>query len=126
MDEITHEVRLSNWKEIISQCENRKEGVSAKQWLLDNHIPRDRYYYWLRRVRKEVFTSAEKAALPQLKPKADPVTFAEIPVSNSPSSSGSDSFVPDAVIRMGHTTIALSNTASDALISKIMEALNAC
>ena len=75
---------------------------------------------------KEVFTSAEKAALPQLKPKADPVTFAEIPVSNSPSSSGSDSFVPDAVIRMGHTTIALSNTASDALISKILEVLNAC
>ena len=54
MDEITHEVCLANWKKIISQCENQKEGISAKQWMLNNNIPRD-HYYWLWSVRKEVF-----------------------------------------------------------------------
>ena len=36
MDQCTHEVRLQYWKNIISQCQARPEGQSAKQWLADN------------------------------------------------------------------------------------------
>ena len=32
MDQCTHEVRLQYWKNIISQCQARPEGQSAKQW----------------------------------------------------------------------------------------------
>ena len=38
MDQCTHEVRLQYWKNIISQCQARPEGQSAKQWLADNGI----------------------------------------------------------------------------------------
>ncbi len=35
MDQITHDVRSSQWLEIITQCKNRPEGTTAKQWMSD-------------------------------------------------------------------------------------------
>ena len=36
MDKTTHEIRISNWRSIIEQCQARPAGQSAKQWLADN------------------------------------------------------------------------------------------
>ena len=36
MDQTTHEVRLEQWVSIISQCQNRPEGQTAKEWLRKN------------------------------------------------------------------------------------------
>lgn len=36
MDQTTHEVRISNWKSIIEQCQSRPKGQTTKQWLKDN------------------------------------------------------------------------------------------
>ena len=52
MDQITHDVRSSQWLEIITQCQNRPEGTTAKQWMADNGISEKSYYYWLRKFRK--------------------------------------------------------------------------
>ena len=38
MDKCTHEVRMEYWKNIITQCQNRPEGQSAKQWMDANGI----------------------------------------------------------------------------------------
>ena len=35
MDKTTREVRRSYWKNITRQCQNRLEGMSAKQWMND-------------------------------------------------------------------------------------------
>ena len=43
MDEITHEVRLEQWKHIISECLARPEGQTAKQWLAEKGIPEKTY-----------------------------------------------------------------------------------
>ncbi len=51
MDQSTYEVRLASWMEIISQCQARPDGMTARQWLADNNISEKSYYYWLRRVR---------------------------------------------------------------------------
>ena len=51
MDHSTFEVRLASWMEIISQCQARPDGMTARQWLADNNISEKSYYYWLRRVR---------------------------------------------------------------------------
>ena len=42
MDQITHDVRSSQWLEIITQCQNRPEGTTAKQWMADNGISENR------------------------------------------------------------------------------------
>ena len=36
MDKCTHEVRKQYWKNIIGQCLQRPEGMTAKQWLDEN------------------------------------------------------------------------------------------
>ena len=38
MDQITHNVRGAQWLEIVTQCQNRSEGITVKQWLSDNGI----------------------------------------------------------------------------------------
>lgn len=38
MDECTREVRKQYWKNIISQCLQRPEGMTAKQWLDESNI----------------------------------------------------------------------------------------
>lgn len=53
MVQITHDVRSSQWLKIITQCQNRPEGTTAKQWMADNGISEKSYYYWLRKFRKK-------------------------------------------------------------------------
>ena len=54
MDQLTHTVRRSNWINIIRQCQDRPAGTTAKQWLVENDISEKSYYYWLRKIRREV------------------------------------------------------------------------
>ncbi len=54
MDQLTHNVRRSNWINIIRQCQDRPAGTTAKQWLAENDISEKSYYYWLRKIRREV------------------------------------------------------------------------
>ena len=54
MDQLTHTVRRSNWINIIRQCQDRPAGTTAKQWLAENDISEKSYYYWLRKIRREV------------------------------------------------------------------------
>ena len=83
MEIITHEVRLANWKTIVEQCSNRSHGKSVRQWLADNDINEKTYYYWLRRIRREVYSQFD-SELPSESGKTKPsVAFAEIPVKNT-------------------------------------------
>ena len=103
MDKITHEVRLSQWKAIIEQCQARPKGVSARKWMEDNGIKSKQYYYWLRRVRKDAY---DKALSSGLLPAAV----------KSPAKEAR----PDVIISTKAGSIAVSNTVSPELISVII------
>ena len=76
MDQLTHTVRRSNWINIIRQCQDRPAGTTAKQWLAENDISEKSYYYWLRKIRREV---CEQEGLQEVtNPSA--LSFVEIPV----------------------------------------------
>ncbi len=45
MDQTTHDVRRANWLNIVTQCQERQEGVTVKQWLSDNGVKEKAYYY---------------------------------------------------------------------------------
>lgn len=129
MDNTTHQVRLAQWIEIVEACNRRPEGMTAKQWLNDNNISEKTYYYWQRRVRKEVFNKSIDT-VPSVSAKNE-ITFAEIPNTyNSkqagfyPSDTLSDSFNADAIIKCGNSVIALSNSISDVMLSKILEVVS--
>lgn len=124
MDRITHQVRLVNWTKIIEQCNNnRPVGTTAKQWLSDNVINDKSYYYWFRELRREAYASAEKEfpAVTSSQEQRPVVTFAEISLPNQQNSM-TDTFKADTVIHTRTMVIGISNTISDTLLSRLLEA----
>lgn len=123
MDQITHAVRSSNWKDIIRQCQNRPAGISAKQWMADNQVNEKAYYYWQRKLRKETYNQMNNSSLiPALQSNTE-VSFAELRIPE-PGKTSSDTIPeiikPTAVIRTETMTIALSNDISDNLLLKLL------
>lgn len=123
MDQITHDVRITQWAEIVRSCHERPADQTAKNWLNENGIDEKQYYYWQRRLRKLAAETTNKS-LPATRPNGE-VTFVEMPVPSEQlvechhkaiASSG-----PVALIRAGKLEIELSNDISDELLSKILK-----
>lgn len=126
MDQITHNVRGAQWLEIVTQCQNRPEGTTVKQWLSDNGIKEKAYYYWLRKFRKQAYAqmhlsstevsvgsdiSFAEVSIPDQKPTGIPKATEETTV---------EAIRPVAVIKNADITIALTNEVSDSLLSRIL------
>ncbi len=123
MDQITHTVRNSKWKDIILQCQNRPAGKSVKQWMAENQINEKSYYYWQRKFRKEAFEQMNHSSILPTVQETSKVSFAEIRIPE-PKKSVSDiipeTLKPTAVIKTAKMTIALSNDIADDLLSRIL------
>lgn len=65
MDQSTHDIRRTNWLNIVNQCQERPANVSVRQWLADNGIKEKAYYYWLRKFRKEAYDQMQISAVTQ-------------------------------------------------------------
>lgn len=126
MDKITHEVRGAQWLEIVTQCQNRPEGTTVKQWLSDNGIKEKAYYYWLRKFRKQAYAQMH---LPSTEVSdGNDISFAEVSVparritsiSKVTEETSFEAIRPVAVIKNADMTIALTNDVSDSLLSHIL------
>lgn len=122
MDKSTHNIRRANWLNIVTQCQNRPNGITAKQWLEDNDISEKSYYYWLRKFRKEISEHMQGPAITEV----SEVAFAEItmPTTNDFSGHTTKSVganEPVAIIRCNGLIIELSNDISDMLLSRILQ-----
>jgi len=120
MDQSTHEVRLANWKAVIEQCQTRPKGQTAKQWLDANGISSKKYYYWLRKVRSDVYKQASAALIPSEEEKLPAVSFAEIPAKdvlslNEPSA---------VVIKTKKSTIEIPTNIPESLMIKLVKAVS--
>ncbi len=120
MDQSTHEVRLANWKAVIEQCQTRPKGQTAKQWLDANGISSKKYYYWLRKVRSDVYKQASAALIPSEEEKLPAVSFAEIPAKdvlslNDPSA---------VVIKTKKSTIEIPTNIPESLMIKLVKAVS--
>ena len=126
MDQITHDVRSSQWLEIITQCQNRPEGTTAKQWMADNGISEKSYYYWLRKFRKQAYSQMTETSTSISSEKE--ISFAEVPVSPKQTvnvraftpESSVEAIRPVAVIKNANSSIALTNEISEGLLSRIL------
>ncbi len=54
MDQINHDVRTTQWAEIVRKCHERLEDQTAKEWLDENGINEKQYYYWQRKPYKNI------------------------------------------------------------------------
>lgn len=122
MDQITHNVRGTQWLEIVTQCQNRSEGITVKQWLSDNGIKEKAYYYWLRKFRKQAY---DQMHLPSTETSAESnISFAEVPIPNrkptgipkATEETPTIAIRPVAVIKNADITVDLTNEVSDSLL----------
>ncbi len=121
MDQITHEVRLANWKKVIEECQSRPEGQTAKQWLTEHGISDKSYYYWQRKVRLQAYAEEKKPNVLSAAQENTSVAFAEIPFTVEADTLRTEHFEPAAVIHSGGMVIALSNTVSDGLLTRLLQ-----
>ena len=122
MDQSTHDVRRTNWLNIVTQCQNRPAGMSVKKWLAENDIKEKAYYYWLRKFRKESYNQMQ---LPATATTTE-VAFAEVtmpvPIVGPDSKSVNvPDISPTAVIKCNGLTIELSNNISEELLSRLLQ-----
>lgn len=123
MDKITHEVRLAQWKKVIEECHARPEGQTAKSWLSERGISEKSFYYWQRKLRLYAYGEMQQPPSLPADQGSDPVAFAEMPfaIQAQAGQAVPEQFQPTAVIRSGDIAIALSNSVSDALLSRIVQ-----
>ena len=121
MDKITHEVWLASWKAIVEQCNNRPQGTTVKQWLADNDINKKTYYYWLRRIRREVYSQHNSGLFSTAEQDKPAGSFVEVPIKDA-SNRALDPFKADAVLHSGSLVIGISNSISDRLLERLLEA----
>ena len=93
----------------------------AKQWLAENDISEKSYYYWLRKIRREV---CEQEGLQEVtNPSA--LSFVEIPVKTAldttPVPTVPAAMTPVAVIGSGRLTLELSNDISESLLCRLLQ-----
>lgn len=119
MDQITHDLRLANWKAVIERCQARPAGQTARQWLADNNIPEKQYYYWLRRVRKSLLAGENPTAA--LNGKQLPAApFVEIPAQEI--FTGRE--ITAVTIKTKKSTIEISAAVPDALMVELVKAVS--
>lgn len=120
MDKTTHEVRLANWKAVIERCQNRSKGQTAKEWLDANGISTKKYYYWLRKVRSDVYKQASAALIPSEEEKLPAVSFAEIPAKDVLSLNDTSA----VVIKTKKSTIEIPTNIPESLMIKLVKAVS--
>lgn len=122
MDQSTFEVRLAQWTEIVQAAASRPSGTLLRDWLDDNGISRDQYYYWQRKVRAHAYDSMQKSADSSSVPA---IAFAEVPVPRNLTAINTPNiqhvYSPAAVINIKGISIELTNNASPELISSILK-----
>lgn len=57
---VAREKQLESWALIIQECKN--SGLKPKDWLAQNNISKDQYYYWLRLVRENAYIKSKNEA----------------------------------------------------------------
>lgn len=123
MDQCTHDVRSVRWKQIILDCQQRPADKSVKQWLKENAILEQSYYYWQRKFRKEAYDQMENSCL-SVQDTNNAVSFVEISApahQEVPIECNLETIKPAAVIKTATMSIAISNDISDHLLSKLLQ-----
>lgn len=119
MDKITHQIRAEHRTIILNEYINSRMSKTA--WCRANGISEKQFFYCQRILRREAFEKSQTSLLPA---DQSTICFTEIKLPPSPQSS-TPVFHPDLVIRKGEMILEISNSASDALLSRVGGILNA-
>ena len=115
MDKTTHEVRLHHWQEIIQA--QLASGQNKREWCRENDISEKQFFYWQRRLRKELYES-QAGALVSVTQHSEK-NLVEVPLINASANAVANGFSPDAVIAIGNVTVGITANISESLLMSI-------
>lgn len=102
---------VSKWTAIMTEC--RESGIPVKDWLVQNNVSRDQYYYWKRRLKNLCLESI-------------PTDFVElscpVPAPQVPAKIASNETSPAASILFGTAMVNIYESATADFITKLFEA----
>ena len=111
MEKYVQDIRLKQWCELIEAANS--SGLSRKQWLKENGISEDAFYYWQRKVRRYY---AEQNGLMPAVANTDKVSLVEVPMARPVTGMA---VTPAAVIRIGGMTVEISPDASGEFMERL-------
>lgn len=116
ISEAEKQLKLQHWATLIKEYND--SGLKLKDWLCENNISKDQYYYWRNQLKETIAKSItpEFVALPTYQPYS---TFPVTPSSTQPISDSR----PVAVIKVNNISVEISNEISTELISRILKAV---
>ncbi len=125
MEPCTYEARAEYWRGIIQSCGQRPAGQSAKNWMEENGICEQSYYYWQRKFRQQTYELIKRSnVIPEASEKTE-VSFVEMPYSRIAwDEPAVTEHSPAAVIRTGSFCIEITNAISHDLLSEILKELS--
>lgn len=120
--ELTNQYRLEHWAAIIQKCIN--SGKMVNDWCVENNISRDKYYYWLRKVKLATGKAMSKRikATEQLKIVEQPKVVPIIPIATECLSNNNESEAA-IVIKSNGLVLEIQNNASEAVIERTLKVL---
>lgn len=109
-------VRLQMWQQRIN--EYHSSGMHLKEWLEQNNITRDTYYYWLRKCRASAVENLPAELKSQMPVPDDTITFKKLEVQTT---------LPDSqtavIIQLPNATLEVVNGASKQTVEAVLLAL---
>lgn len=117
LSEAETQLQLQKWTTLIQ--EYMSSGMKLKDWLYENNISKDQYYYWHRKLKME----AIKCNMPTF---IDVTEVSQPPAVVEPknlSVAHEDKTEPAAVIRFQNCSIEINNTASSEIIGNLVKAM---
>lgn len=112
---VAQQVRLSEWAEQITDCQNRPPGMRVDEWCAQHGITKANYYWRLRRVREAFLETKD------LSP-----SFVEIPKQSLQAENHTSSAVKIVAVLKGNDGLSLEITdqGSPAFLNTVFEALH--
>lgn len=104
MEQYVQEIQLRRWAEIIKAA--NESNMPRMNWLQENGISRDAYYYWRKKVRK--YYAEQAGILPACETGLVEIPMHKVAVQDAASQKPTTA----ATIHIGNMNIEISNAAS--------------
>ncbi len=119
---IQHQLSLEKWADIIRQ--QQASGLTINQWVTENNIRRDAFFYWKRKLKDTVIDSVTSAGFVEL-PVA-PIQTESIPVAKlvQPTPSTETSVETVATMNIGSSVTNIYGNASQEFLRSLLGAVS--
>lgn len=122
MDQNALVIRRAQWEQIVAEC--NAAGISKKEWCAKNGIPEKSFYYWQRRIRKQI--AEANACEPMDTISETSSSFVELPVSPPTSPDlklPTPDLSPELMLQIGDCQLFIDGRVKEQTLSTVLKVI---